>query len=199
LWKTGGRCARRAAGAALLACCLAAVLATGALAQSGEGVINREYTLKALFLYNFGSYVEWPPSAFPGDAHPFVIGVLGSSPVESTLHEIAATRNIHGRRIAVERFASPEAVKPCQILFIARDVNLQPRQQAVEMLRDRQVLIVGESPGFAQQGAVANFFIEANKIRFEVNVDAAKQHHLKISAKLLALAKIVEAGGADGS
>jgi hypothetical protein len=58
------------------------------------------------------------------------------------------------------------------------------------------VLIVGESQGFALRGAVVNFYVETNKIRFEINVDAALRHHLKISSKLLALAKIVESNGA---
>jgi hypothetical protein len=179
-------------------CLLACIASQSAWAQ-GDGVINREHTLKALFLYNFGSYIDWPEGDLRGADQPFVIGILGSSPVESTLHEIAATRTIDGRRIAIERFASGEALKPCQILFIARDASPQARGQAVAALRGQQVLIVGETPGFARQGGVANFFIEANKIRFEINVDAAKQHHLKISAKLLALAKIVDGNNADGS
>lgn len=176
-----------------MGCCLVLGLSQPGFAQSGdEAVINREYPLKALFLYNFGSYVEWPPTAFAGDSQPFVIGFVGSSPVESTLREIAATKKINGRAIAVERFAFADAVKPCQILFIARDVSLQNQEQAVDQLRHQDVLIVGESQGFAQRGAVVNFFIEANRIRFEINVDAAAQHHLRISSKLLALAKIVE-------
>jgi hypothetical protein len=185
----------------LLGCCLVALALTQlARAQgSGEAVINREYPLKALFLYNFGTYVEWPPSAFASETQPFVIGILGSSPVESTLHEIATARQIHGRRIVVEHFASADAVKPCQMLFITRDISAEHRQMAVEKLRHQQVLIVGESQGFALHGAAVNFFIEANKIRFEINVEAAKRHHLKISAKLLALARVVEGGGTDAN
>jgi YfiR/HmsC-like len=193
-------CARQRAAAWLVGWCLAACLVSqSAWAQTaGEGVINREYPLKALFLYNFGGYVEWPPATFGGVTQPFVIGIMGSSPVESTLQEIAATRRIDGRQIVVEHFASADAIRPCQILFIARDVDPRNRQLAVERMRNREVLIVGESRDFAQHGAVANFFIEANKIRFEINVEAAKQHHLKISAKLLALAKIVDGNGVDG-
>jgi hypothetical protein len=183
----------------LLGWLLAGFLSQSALAQSGEAVINREPTLKALFLYNFGTYVEWPPSAFGNETSPFVIGILGSSPVESTLHEIAAKQRIHGRPIVVERFASAESIRHCHILFITRNASPQSRQAAVTRLWHQQVLIVGESQGFALHGAVANFFIEANKIRFEINVEAAKQHQLKISSKLLALAKIVGGNGVDGN
>ena len=190
-------CARRSLGTWLLGCLLVCVFSQTVLAQyGGEAVINREYTLKALFLYNFGSYVEWPPAAFQGDTHPFVIGILGSTPVERTLREIAAAKSINGRRIVVEHFASVGAIKHCQILFIARGVAPQDQKLAVERLRDRHVLIVGESDGFARRGAVVNFFVENNKIRFEINIDAARQHGLRISSKLLALAKIVESNGA---
>lgn len=180
-------------GACLLGWCLVGLSPEKVLAQSGDAVINREHTLKALFLYNFGSYVEWPSSAFDGEAQPFVIGILGASPVESTLQEIAATRRIDGRQIVVKRFAEATALTQCQILFITDSVSRQSQQAAVAQLQGREVLIVGETHGFAMHGAVVNFYIESNKIRFEINVDAAKRHHLKISSKLLALAKIVGA------
>jgi hypothetical protein len=190
--KAAWQCARRWAGICLLAGGLVGLLSPSLFAQSGgDTVINREYTLKALFLYNFGSYVEWPREAFGGDDKPFVIGVLGYSPVESTLREIAATKTIGGRRIVIERIASAADVKPCQILFIPQDVGLPGQQAAIESLGNAQVLIVGDSPGFARRGAVVNFYVEANKIRFEINVDAARERGLTISAKLLSLARII--------
>jgi YfiR/HmsC-like len=163
--------------------------------QSGDdSVINREYPLKALFLYNFGGYIEWPADAFTSSQGRFVIGILGSAPLDQTLREISATRKIAGRTIAVERFASADKVTPCQILFIGRDVSPQQQHAAVEKLKNHHVLIVGESEGFARRGASVNFFVESNKVRFEINLDAAKEEQLKISAKLLALAKIVQKG-----
>jgi hypothetical protein len=177
----------------LLACCLAVGLTPWAAGQqsSDDAVINREYPLKALFLYNFGSYIEWPAESFASPQAPFVIGVLGSAPLENTLKELAATKTIAGRRIVVEQFGSAESVKPCQILFVARNVNPQQQRAALEKLRNQYVLIVGESQGFAGQGGSVNFFIESNKVRFEINPESAKQRHLKISSKLLSLAKIV--------
>lgn len=191
------RCARRST-RAWLAGALVCLLAQSAFAQSGgDTVINREYTLKALFLYNFGSYVEWSPEAFGGNDRPFVIGVLGHSPVEATLREIASTKTIGGRRIVIERIPSAAAMVPCQILYIPQDVGLQGQQMAVESIGSAQVLIVGESPGFARRGAVVNFYVEANKIRFEINVDAARERGLTISAKLLSLARIIGTSNAE--
>ncbi len=159
---------------------------------SDEGFINREYPLKALFLYNFGGYVEWPDNAFASDDAPFVICVLGAAPVDQTLREIAATRKIGGRRIVVNRAANVSEIGPCHILFIARDVHPQHAQNLINQLRGRPVLIVGEREGFAGMGGCVNFYIEANKIRFEINLEAARQQQLKMSAKLLALARIVQ-------
>jgi hypothetical protein len=187
--------ARRFATVCLLAVCLAVSLGSQA-ARAQSDVINREYPLKALFLYNFGSYVDWPAGASASNADPFVIGILGASPIELPLREIAATQKVNGRPIVVERFASVEAIKACHILFVPAAVGREIQQQAIQRVRGEPVLVVGESPGFAAAGGAVNFFIEANKIRFEVNVDAALAQRLKISAKLLALAKIVQAGDA---
>ena len=179
--------------ACLLACLLAFCGVKYARSQGGggEGFINREYPLKALFLYNFGGYVEWPDEAFTADDQPFVIGILGNAPLDDTLHEIALERKVAGRRIAIERYATLDAVRTCQILFVARDVAPAQQRLAIEHFRGRPVLVVGETEHFAAQGGCVNFYIESNKIRFEINLEAARQQHLRISAKLLALAKIV--------
>jgi hypothetical protein len=184
---------RHALGACLVVGFLAGGLARFARAQQGseEGAINREYPLKALFLYNFGSYVEWPAEAFTNAKAPFVIGVLGSAPLESSLQELATTKTVAGRKIVVEKYPSAEKIQRCQILFVTRNVSPQQQRLAMEKLKDQHVLIVGESKGFAGQGGSVNFFIESNKVRFEINPDSARQHQLTISSKLLSLAKIV--------
>jgi len=178
-----------------LACCLALGAQLAAAQQgSNEGFVNREYPLKALFLYNFGGYVEWPAAAFSSAQDPFVIGVLGSAPLDEALREIATTKKIAGHNIVVERYASIDSMKACHILFIARDVPSQQQLAVVEKLRHHHVLIVGESKGFADRGGSVNFFVESNKIRFEINLEAAKEQQLHISSKLLSLAKIVQQG-----
>lgn len=187
------RRARRAlAGWAIAIAAVCGVLPARSLAQVNDGVINREYPLKALFLYNFGGYVEWPSDAFQSPQQPFVIGVLGHAPVIDSLRDIATAKTVGGRPLVIQRFDSAAAVRPCQILFVARGVPPQERQLAIDKLLGHPVLIVGETDGFAHQGAAINFFVEANKIRFEVNLEAARRHQLKISSKLLALAKIVQ-------
>jgi hypothetical protein len=183
----------------LLSC--SCVLGTGliegmprAQAQSyGDGgAVNREYPLKALFLYNFGNYVEWPADEFKGPGEPFVIGVLGTSAMDSTLSEIVKSKRIADRRIDFERFTRAADVTPCQILFISRTVPAREAREIIGSLRGKATLIVGETRNFGAEGGGINFFEEANKIRFEINLQATKEQRLKISSKLLAMAKIVQ-------
>jgi hypothetical protein len=190
-WR-GWRCA------GWLACGLLLALVRPSHAQEAEeAVVNREYPLKALFLYNFGSYAEWPPGAFSNDQSPIIIGVLGSAPINDTLNQIAAEKTIGGRKIVIEQFKAVDGISPCQILFIARGVAALQQRAAIEATKARPVLIVGESPDFAAKGGCVNFYVEANKIRFEINTTAIRQRQLKLSSKLLAMARIVDGAPAD--
>jgi hypothetical protein len=162
--------------------------------DTDEGTINREYPLKALFIYNFASYIDWPESSFADAKAPFTIGVLGTSPIDETLNQIASSKQIVGRRIAILHFTSINDIKPCEILFVAHSVPIAQQRQAIDALRNKPVLLVGESDGFAAIGGDINFFVQSNRIRFEINVGTMRQHELKASSKLLAMAKIVELG-----
>jgi hypothetical protein len=158
-----------------------------------EGEVNREYPLKALFLYNFGSYIEWPSNCFPDEHAPFTIGVIGSSPLIESLQQIAATKKIGNRKILVTRFENANQIGVCQMLFVPASIPLPEQRSAIAAVKGRPVLLVGETPGFANDGGSMNFIVQANKIRFEVNLAATKEQQLKVSSKLLAMAKIVDA------
>ena len=193
-------CPRQAAGGgvfarAVLGLCWAVMLVLGislsAAQTADEAEINREYPIKAAYLYNFSRYVQWPANAFPTAETPFVIGVLGSDPFGDVLDDIARTKKVEGRQIVVKQVASMSAYTPCHILFLPASADPQQKAAAIKMGRGLPVLLVGESRDFAQQGGDINFFVEENKVRFEINPEAAKQARLRISSKLLSLAKIV--------
>ena len=173
----------------------AVVLIGGApwgIAQSDESAeTNREYAIKAAYLYQFSRYVQWPASAFANENSPLVIGVLGADPFGNILEEIAKTKRIEGRPIAIRRFATMADFKPCHILFISSSVSPEQKEAAIQKAKHAPILLVGEEPGFAEQGGTINFFFDENKIRFEINATAVKHDQLKISSKLLSLAKIV--------
>ena len=167
-----------------------------ARAQQPEPVpvpsLPNEYTMKAVFLYSFGRYVQWPEKAFANASDPFVIGILGEDPFGGALDEIAAKKTIQARQIVVLRFASLEDYRqPSHILFVSR--SLTNDQQAALLARNagQPVFVVGETPGYAERGANANFFIDGDRVRFELNVDIARQAQLRMDAKLLSLGKPV--------
>ena len=151
-----------------------------------------EYTMKAVFLYGFGRYVTWPDTAFAGKSAPFVIGILGEDSFGGALDKIAAKRTIQGRKIVVRRFASIDDYKqPCNILFVSRSLTSEQQAAVIEKTEGKSVLVVGETPGFAEHGAIANFFVDGDRVRFELNVNNARRAQLRMDAKLLSLGKPV--------
>jgi len=157
-------------------------------AQSREA---SEYQIKAAFLYNFAKFVEWAPedSGKPGD--PITLCIVGEDPFGNILNESIDGKTVRGRRLVIWRLKPGEDLKGCQIAFVssAEKHHLRSILQAVNR---EGVLTVGESVGFAALGGVINFTLEEKKVHFEVNLDAARRANLRISSKLLTLAKIVK-------
>jgi hypothetical protein len=154
--------------------------------------VASEYTLKAVFLYSFGRYIDWPPEYLPQATGAFVIGVLGDDPFGDALDKIAAAKKIHDRQIVLRRFKSLAEYQPCHILFVTRSVPAEQQAEVIRKLQDKPLLLVGEMPGFAAQGGTVNFFVDQDTVRFEINLQAAKQQKLSINAKLLSLARLLK-------
>jgi hypothetical protein len=154
-------------------------------------VINREYTIKAAFLYHFLTYVEWPPQAFDDPKQPFVIGVFKTDPFGDVLDKIARTKTAAGRPIEVRRLNTMDDLTRCHILFVPRSVPAATQDALLAAIRGSHVLSVGESDDFVDRGGAAQFFLEGNKVRFAFNTDVVEDTNLKISSKLLSLAKAI--------
>lgn len=162
-------------------------------------VIDREFELKAAYLYQFARYVEWPKNIVPDDDTTFVIGVLGKDPFGSHLERIAAAKTVQGRKIVVRRFDSAKDYQPCHILFVASGSTETGNERtpaerlaaALTATGGGAVLVVSESASFARKGAVINFLVDPqeNRIKLEVNRDAERRAGLKISSQLLGLEK----------
>jgi hypothetical protein len=160
------------------------------LAPAAAQAVN-EYQVKAAFLYNFARYVEWPAQAFNSANDPIVICVAGQSPFGAWLEEAVSGKSLAGRRLVVRENSAFGPKCNCQILFVTA-AERKRFHSAVGELRDSAVLTVGDSPGFTKDGGVINLRVEDGKVRFEINVEAAEQEHLRISSKLLSLAEIVK-------
>ncbi len=150
-----------------------------------------EYQVKSLCVLNFAKYVEWPTEAFADTNTPITVGCLATGKVLEALKEAAEGKTVSGRKIQIVEAGSPEKWAGCNIIF----VNSSERKHLPEILdrlKGQPVLIVGESDQFLQQGGAVNFLRKDGKIRFEINVDAAKAAHLQVSSKLLSLADNVQ-------
>lgn len=172
---------------------LAAVLSLAAALPSRAQAPPTEYEVKAVFLFNFSQFVDWPAAAFADDRSPLVIGVLGNDPFGATLDEIVRGETVNGRAIVVRRYQSIDQLDTCHILFIDRSQNAQI-DAIVAALQGRSVLTVGDFDGFASHGGMIRFVTVGNKIRLRVNLTAAQQVSLAISSKLLRPAQVLEPG-----
>ena len=169
---------------------LAIWLFLGGVALPAQTAVTKEYAVKAAFLFNFAQFVEWPPETFPEKETPLVIGVLGEDPFKGFLREMLRDDKAGNRPFRVEYYRRVEEIKQCHILFISNSESKR-LDQILPKLKNRSVLTVGESDGFATNGGMIRFVTEGTKIRFRINNDAANAANLTISSKLLRLAEIV--------
>lgn len=161
--------------------------------QAQPAVATKEYEVKAAFLFNFARFVEWPTNAFTSPQAPLVIGILGTDPFGAALNEIVRGEIVNGHPLIIQRYRNIEEVQTCHILFISSS-EARRLEQIFKSLRGKNVLTVGESDGFAQSGGIIRFIADQNRIRFRVNLDAARAAELTISSKLLRAAEIVKPG-----
>jgi len=160
------------------------------LIAGAQGQAVDEYQVKAAFLYNFAKFVTWPPQSFQTSKDPIVICILGSNPFGGELEEAVQGKVVEGRKLLVLQISDAKQAASCHILFISSSERKRSRSILAD-LRSTGILTVGESEGFAGYGGVVNFKLEGNRVRLEVNIDAAEQEKLRISSKLLSLAQIV--------
>ncbi len=152
--------------------------------------VSKEYQVKAVFLFNFSQFVDWPTNAFPEKQTPLVIGVLGENPFGAYLDEIVRGETVNNHPLLIEHYSRLEDIKRCQILFVSRSETRQ-LDLILENLKGRSILTVGDIEGFAKRGGMIQFVTKKNKIRLQINLEAAKAAGLTISSKLLRLAEII--------
>ena len=176
--------ARRLARSAWLALLFVAAGTGGDAAE-----LEKEYKIKAAFLYNFAKFVEWPAERFASETAPIVIGVLGDNQFGTELENIVQDRKANGRDVLIVRLRSIADATGVHILFIsAREVK---RYAGSDAVKRPGVLTVGESDAFENAGGVVTFTTPDDKVRFKINMDAANCSGLRISAQLQKLAMAV--------
>jgi len=176
------RVARQAVAAAAVAC----AVAVGPVRAGGPG----EHQVKAAFLYNFANFVQWPDGAFASASAPLRVCVIGADPVGAALDDAFRGQQVQGRSVDIARGASLGVLGRCHILYLSQsETGRWP--DLLRELAAAPTLTVGDG-SLVRKGGMVGFVVEAKRVRFEINRGAAEQAGLRISSKLLALARIVE-------
>ena len=149
---------------------------------------DKEQHVKVAFLYNFAKFTRWPETAFAGQA-AFELCVIGNDPFGALLDALAQ-KSVGEHRVAIRRLMRPAEAAHCHMVFIAQDA-VAAHDGVPDELVGPGVLLVGDSPGLASRGAIINLVTDANKVRFEVNIEAARRAGLVLDTQLLRLGRLV--------
>jgi hypothetical protein len=150
---------------------------------------SREYAVKAAFIYNFAQFTQWPADAFASADSPFVIGVVGDDPFSGALDRAVAGKTVAGHPMVVKRVDNAADLGECGLIFLPASQEARV-SDVLKALADKPILTVGETDNFPWAGGVIRFVTEDNKVRFEINPEAAERARLRISSKLMKLARI---------
>ena len=144
--------------------------------------------IKALFIYQFTKYVEWPAGSKGGE---FVIGVVGNSSVVSVLEQMATTKKVGAQPIVVKKFSSASQVSGCQMLYLCSDKS-SDFTAVLSKLKGKSTLLITEASGLAKKGSVINFVLQDNRQKFELSKNNASKFGLSVSSSLTQLAISVD-------
>jgi hypothetical protein len=149
-----------------------------------------EYQVKAAFLLNFAKFTQWPGTAFENNRAPITVCIFRYDPFGRALDEIMRGKNVDNREVVVRRFTEVQQLSSCQLIFVS-DRETRRLPEILAGLKGGSFLVIGETAAFAERGGGIQFFLEDNRLRFAVNLDALARSRLTVSSKLLALARIV--------
>jgi hypothetical protein len=171
----------------MLAAALIAAVAPPASSRSDPAL---DVNVKAAFLFNFVKFTEWPP--LPGRIS-ILVCVVGNDGIAAAFVDTVRGQSINGRRLDVWRPDAVESWPLCQLLFIA-DAEMHGAASGLEDVRTLPVLTVSDSRGFARSAGIIELYLEGGRMRFAINVDGISRSGLRVSSRLLGLARVVRDG-----
>src|SRR3989475_1678331 len=166
------------------------VVFSGGLVAGAESPTLTMHQVEAAFLFNFAKFVTWLDDSFERSGSSLIIGVLGEDPFGAVLEETVRDKTVMGKKLAVKRFARIQDAVKSHILFLSSSDESQLLPM-LKVLEKATVLTVSDMEEFAERGGMVAFTVEAQKVRFNVNVGAASRAGLKMGSQLLKLARIV--------
>jgi hypothetical protein len=150
-----------------------------------------EYRLKAIFLQKFALFIEWPESSTMNDSTtPFILGVYGKNPFGNELKKLYHSQTIKNKSVEIRYIKNVAEVVACHLVFIS-PISQYELNRILDTTQGKPVLTMSDSEGFAKKGVMINFYINENKLGFEINQAAARKAGLIFNFRLLRLARIV--------
>jgi uncharacterized protein DUF4154 len=148
-----------------------------------------EYALKAVFLYNFCRFIEWPKSAFASPNDPIIIGIVGQDPFGSLLNEAVRGETSRGRAIRIEHYPKPDAIGKCHLLFVSQSEAART-EKILGAVGGKSVVTVGETDVFIDRGGMIALTADKNRVRLHINPSLLRAASLDVSSKLLRVAEV---------
>ncbi|MGZ5085245.1 MAG: YfiR family protein [Usitatibacter sp.] len=173
-----------------LLACIALCAALAAFAAQAQRAEAPETSVKAAFIFKFGGYVEWPPTAFASPDAPLVIGIVGSDEIAAELERVVPGRQVAGHPVIARRMKEGESLRGLHMLFVGRG-EAAHMQQWLRAAQAQGVLAVTEAARGLEMGSAINFVTLDDRVGFEVSLDSAEKSGYKISSRMLAVAKRV--------
>lgn len=153
-----------------------------------DGNIDTNAKIKAVFIYNFTKYIEWPQSYKEGE---FTIGIIGETSLYSELIKMTETKKVANQTLEVKKFTTTNDVTKCHILYVSKDKS-QSLNDIIKKVKNNSTLLVTEESGLVDKGSGINFIIKDNRQKFELNKSNVEKYKLKVSSNLEALAFTVK-------
>jgi hypothetical protein len=165
-------------------------LLTNPILLQAQLVTTAENRAKANFLAKVPSFIDWPEEALPSGPASFVICIIGDFSLGVPLSESIGGRTLHEKRAEIRGVRTEQELHSCHILFVSR-FERKRYDRVLGSVRGLNVLTIGETPEFLDAGGIVTFSMREERLQFDVNLEAANKAHLKISSRLLVLARHV--------
>jgi hypothetical protein len=156
---------------------------------------SAEYRIKAVFLFNFVQFVQWPANAFANERAPIEICVLGDDPFGDVLDQTVAGESVGGHGLVVRREQDADGLRSCHLLFVSRSEKPRLDQVMRAIGASSSVLTVSDIDGFVGRGGAIGFFLDRNRVRFEISPIHARG--LRVSSQLLSLGRVLDTNGPE--
>jgi hypothetical protein len=147
--------------------------------------------IKAAFIVKFPEFIEWPPHSTVSDPQsPFVIGVLGETPILPVLIEQTKKVKIIDKKVEIIAISDYSQIKKCNALFISRFSRIELKK-ILDQVDRLPILTIGDTMDYEKRGVMINLFVSGDSVKFNVNRSAAKKSGIILTSKIVRCAKFI--------